>query len=95
MRLEEEVRPLQSKEVSTEKKEQSTMSEEKKDNELLSQEVKEVTESSRLSTSSSDQKVAFSYRRKFFDFRDFLSFFWWIEKIGKGMPRRHWETQSR
>ena len=79
VRLEEEVKPLQAKEVSTEKKEQSTMSEEKKDSELLFQEVKEVTKSSRLSTSSSDKKVATSYGRKFFDFRDFLSFLWWRE----------------
>ena len=33
--LEEEVKPLQAKEVSTEKKEQSTRSEEKKDSDLL------------------------------------------------------------
>ena len=79
VRLEEEVKPIQSKEVSTEKKEQSTMSEEKKDSEILFQEVKEVTESSRLSASSSDKKVATSYGRKFFDFRDFLNFLWWRE----------------
>ena len=79
VRLEEEVKPLQSKEVSTEKKEQSTMSEEKKDSDLLFQEVKEVTKSSRLSASSSDKKVATSYRRKFFDFRDYLNFLWWRE----------------
>ena len=79
VRLGEEVKPLQAKEVSTEKKEQSTMSEEKKDSELLFQEVKEVTKSSRLSASSSDKKVATSYGRKFFDFRDFLSFLWWRE----------------
>ena len=71
VRLEEEVKPLQSKEVTTEKKEQSTMSEEKKDSELLFQEMKEVTKSSRLGASSSDKKVATSYGRKFFDFRDF------------------------
>ena len=53
VRLEEEVKPLQAKEVSTEKKEQSTMSEEKKDSELLFQEVNEVTKSSRLSASPS------------------------------------------
>ena len=55
VRLEEEVKPIQAKEVSTEKKEQSTMSEEKKDSELLFQEVKEVTKSNRLSASSSDK----------------------------------------
>ena len=79
VRLEEEVKPIQAKEVSTEKKEQSTMSEEKKDCELLFQEVKEVTKSSRLSASSSDKKAAISYRKKFFDFRDFLNFVWWRE----------------
>ena len=79
VRLEEEVKPLQAKEVSTEKKEQSTMSEEKKDSELLFQEEKQVTKSSRLSASSSDKKVATSYGRKFFDFRDFLNFLWWRE----------------
>ena len=55
------------------------MSEEKKDSELLFQEEKDVTKSSRLSASSSDQKVATSYRKKFFDFRDYLSFLWWRE----------------
>ena len=55
------------------------MSEEKKDSELLFQEVKDVTKSSRLSASSSDQKVATSYGRKFFDFRDYLSILWWRE----------------
>ena len=79
MCLEEEIKPFQAKEVSTEKKEQSTMSEEKKDSELLFQEVKEVTESSCMKASSSDKKVATSYGRKFFDFRDFLSFLWWRE----------------
>ena len=76
VRLEEEIKQIQSKEVSTEKKEQSTMSEEKKDSEILFQEVKEVMESSRLSASSSDKKVATSYGRKFFDF---LNFLWWRE----------------
>ena len=43
------------------------------------QEVKEVTKSSRLIASSSDKKVAISYRKKIFDFRDFLNFVWWRE----------------
>ena len=55
------------------------MSEEKKDSKLLFQEVNAVTKSSRLSASSSDKKVATSYGRKFFDFRDFLNFLWWRE----------------
>ena len=41
VRLEEEVKPLQAKEVSTEKKEQSTMSEEKKEQSTMSEEKKE------------------------------------------------------
>ena len=41
------------------------MSEEKKDSELLFHEVKQVTESSRLSASSSDKKVANSYGKQF------------------------------
>ena len=52
------------------------MSEEKKDCDLLFREVKQVTESSRLSASSSDKKFATSYGKKFFDFRDFFNFLW-------------------
>ena len=58
VRLEEEVKPIQSKEVSTEKKEQSTMSEEKKGSKLLLQEVKEVMENSCLSVILCHQIVA-------------------------------------
>ena len=54
--LEEEVKPIQSINSRTKTKVPSTMSEEKKDSELLVQEVKEITNSSRLSTSSSDQQ---------------------------------------
>ena len=74
VRLEEEVKPIQAKEVSTEKKEQSTRSEEKKDSELLFQEVKEITKSSRLSASSSDIKVATRYGKKNLNLPDFRDY---------------------
>ena len=65
MRFEEEGKLIPSINSWTKTKVPSTMSEEKKDSDLLSQEMKEVMESSRLSTSSSDKKVATSYGRKF------------------------------
>ena len=56
MRYEEEIKPIQSINSWTETKVPSTMWEEQKDCDLLFREVKKVTESSRLSASSSDEK---------------------------------------
>ena len=80
MRLEEEVKPIEPKEVSPSTKVESSLLEEKKDYELPCEEVKKKKEkeseskskSSIVITSSSEQNVDSPYGKRFFDFFNFL-----------------------
>ena len=80
MRLEEEVKPIEPKEVSPSTKVESSLLEEKKDYELPCEEVKKKKEkeseseskSSIVITSCLDQIVVFPYFKRFFDFFNFL-----------------------
>ena len=99
VRLEEEVKPIEPKEVSPSTKVESSLLEEKKDCELPCEEVKKKKKKEKESEREQyidgkllGAKCRFSMcGKRFFD----LSILCGVEEIRKRMQRRHWETQIR